>query len=362
MEEKIDILAELDAAGSRAAKREIMDRHGVTKQAVYQWRKAHKRGTLGGKRGPNPNPEMEREIARLEKRPEVLDKILEADSDLAGAPNVPTPKGLSRSIVDDITQRVDDEEVPWDGEISQGWDERLSNDLKSRVSRRRRKEREDPSFVHADYLGELPTNTRDELCRRDDCPCTRLCHVFHIHSREVGQPSDPATINIEKLRPEVIVCSNMNCAINSLCYLPGTGTPVHVIRHRGSPSMRRGQVKPIAEWTSPEDCPWFGVCDVRHERPDESEMEVFDQVQGSWQPPKLWCVDPDCKRHHRGAPHVHCRKCDTVFPAFYRDREIDLTTMARDTLTETDGLCEICYMKWKKKTLTTADRATAKRS
>ncbi len=126
--------------------------------------------------------------------------------------------------------------------------------------------------------------------------------------------------------------------------------------------MCSGAVKPIAEWKAPKDCPWFGVCDVRHERPAESEMEVFDQVQGSWHPPKLWCVNLGCENHRRGAPHVHCRKCDNFFPAFYRDREIDLTTMARDTFTKTDGLCHICYEKWKIKTLEAAERAAAKRS
>jgi transposase-like protein len=361
--EKMAILAELDSV-KWGGKQAVLDHHGVSSQAVSKWRKALREGSLGKKRGRARSADLEAAIDRLDGVPRALKEMRRVDPDLAADDRVPTPERAEREILDEIVDRVDNEELPWNGEMSPDWVERLEANIKVRVSRKRRDERERPGARGpVDWLGEVATNRPDQLCRRGDCPCAMLCRVPHFHAPAMEPTSDSEetgakqtdlgekTGDMERLRSVGIVCVNPDCAINRFCLprdLPPS--PLHVLVQREAP-LPAGNWKPVEEWTSPEDCPWNGTCDVRHERTDPADLEIANAVQATWQLVRLWCVDPGCRLHRRGSPHVHCVECGEPFPAMYRNRELDVTTMARDHLAETNGLCERCYSEWKKRLL-----------
>jgi hypothetical protein len=201
-----------------------------------------------------------------------------------------------------------------------------------------------------DYAGDTVINTGEELCRQPACQCHRLCKVFHFHSEAAA--SNSAIREVENLRPAKLVCLDPGCVINRYCQarIGPTVSPVHVLVQRPVPMPEGRAPKPMAEWTSPEDCPWYGTCDVRHERTAPEDLEVIGSVQSTWQPVRFWCVDPDCRHHRPGTPHVHCPGCGRISRADVRYRELDGRTGARDTFTETDGLCEACYDKWRART------------
>ena len=78
-------------------------------------------------------------------------------------------------------------------------------------------------------------------------------------------------------------------------------------------------------------------------------MEVANAIQTTWHPVLLWCVDPECTLHRRGNPHIHCRECGAIWPAWIRYREIDLESVRRVRSPDAEGLCERCYFEWKRK-------------
>ena len=350
-EEKRLLLAELDRA-NRARKSEIMARYEVDRREVHKWRKALAEGTLGGKRGRRKNPDLEREIGRLVGLPQVLAGMIKADPTLATDPCVPGPPTLRKAILDGIVDRVDDEQLPWHGHDGPDWVERLEGDLHSRESRLRTAERKadeknrfEPGDI--DFLRELPEHSPEELCRRADCPCTRLCRAQHIHPTAAGSRRAPGSIAWEQLPPAWHVCQSPRCAINRYCCSPIFGGPLHVHRPKAAVAPRATPAKPLAEWSAIEDCPWRDRCDAQHERPSDSEMEIWNVVQATWQPILLWCTDPECRSHRRGSPHIHCRGCGAAWPAHARCREIDIAAMTRDHTEIATGLCEACCVKWK---------------
>ena len=85
---KAQVLAELDAANSRAERGEILRRHGLYWQLVSHWRGQRDRAGLEGlkdrKRGPKPEParaENQRLVARvveLEARLATAEELIEA--------------------------------------------------------------------------------------------------------------------------------------------------------------------------------------------------------------------------------------------------------------------------------------------
>ena len=85
---KAQVLAELDAAGSRAERGEIMRRHGLYSQLISHWRGQRDRAGLEGlkdrKRGPKPEParaenqRLHSRVADLEARLATAEELIEA--------------------------------------------------------------------------------------------------------------------------------------------------------------------------------------------------------------------------------------------------------------------------------------------
>jgi transposase-like protein len=85
---KAQVLAELDAAGSRAERGEIVRRHGLYSQLVHHWRAQRDRAGLEGlkdrKRGPKPEPHrvenqrLTARVADLEARLATAEELIEA--------------------------------------------------------------------------------------------------------------------------------------------------------------------------------------------------------------------------------------------------------------------------------------------
>jgi transposase-like protein len=85
---KAQVLAELDAAGSRAERGEIVRRHGLYSQLVHHWRAQRDRAGLEGlkdrKRGPKPEPgrvenqRLTARVADLEARLATAEELIEA--------------------------------------------------------------------------------------------------------------------------------------------------------------------------------------------------------------------------------------------------------------------------------------------
>jgi transposase-like protein len=345
--EKAEIIERLERAKSTVEGHAILEEVGVSAQTAYKWRVALRKGSLGAKRGRKTDPVLDQELAKIDVLPEVLSQVRVADPDLATCPEVPTPLVLKKDLLETIVNLVDDEEVEWKGDDSPGWHERVKVDMKSRVSRMRAAAHKGggPTIAsQVDYLGSIHMNTPEEFCRHRDCPCTRLCKVPHIHA--FGHSMAPSEAGVDELRPVKLVCLSAECTINRYC-CASWGNPLHVHWPKADPVPRLGEAKPIREWTTAEDCPWHDACDVLHTDIDGSEMEVVNAVQDTWHPVRLWCVDPVCPHHRRGQPHVHCRKCGALWPAWVRYHEMDLTRVARLPAEDTIGLCEKCYFEWK---------------
>ena len=85
---KAQVLAELDAAGSKAERGEIIRRHGLYSQLVHHWRAQRDRAGLEGlkdrKRGPKSDParvenlRLHARVAELEDRLATADELIEA--------------------------------------------------------------------------------------------------------------------------------------------------------------------------------------------------------------------------------------------------------------------------------------------
>jgi Tfp pilus assembly protein FimV len=85
---KAQVLAELDAAGSKSERGEIMRRHGVYSQLVSHWRGQRDRAGLEGlkdrKRGPKTDParvenqRLQARVAELEARLSTAQELIEA--------------------------------------------------------------------------------------------------------------------------------------------------------------------------------------------------------------------------------------------------------------------------------------------
>ena len=85
---KAQVLAELDAAGSKVERGEIMRRHGVYSQLVSHWRAQRDRAGLEGlkdrKRGPKSDPvraenrRLAARVAELEARLVTAEELIEA--------------------------------------------------------------------------------------------------------------------------------------------------------------------------------------------------------------------------------------------------------------------------------------------
>jgi transposase-like protein len=349
IEEKLQILTDLARAGSQREKSEILRRHGLKKQTVHKWRVAYREGRLGARPGRKTDPAILRILDQAIIRPRVLTEIRKADVDLVSDQRVPEPAVVKQGLVEEMVDLIDDEVVPWSGAEGPDWHERAAADISSRISKRQGKlEEGEPTFVDAtcDYLGDVPTNTPAEACRDPKCPCRRICSVHH-HHREDWAPDGRSLLGGLQ-QPPVIVCTSRSCEINRYCLSWTFGSPFHVHWPRVVPERDLDGVEAAISWRSREDCPWHEVCDIEHERPDDSVMEVAAAVQNTWQPVRLWCVAPTCKHHRPGAPHMHCRDCGQLWPAFIRYREIDLETVSRVGGSDADGLCERCYFEWKK--------------
>lgn len=352
IEEKLRILAELAGTNSRRVKSRILAQHGVDKRVVHKWRQAFRKGTLGARPGRKPDPRLLRLIDQAIVRPQVLDALRAVDDSLKQDGRVPEPGDVKKELIDEMVTLIDRDDDLWSGRINSTWVERVTADMESRISRRKGKLKEgDPTVVDAtcDYLGDVPTNTPAEACRDPECPCYRLCGVHHLH-QETQTPEGESLPGVPR-QPPKIVCTSKTCEINRYCLSWTFDSPFHVHWPRDAPDVDLRAANKAASWSSPEDCPWHEVCDVAHERPDDSVMEVAAAVQATWQPVRLWCVDPVCPHHRRGAPHVHCPKCDETWPASVRYREIVLKTVSRDSASDADGLCEACYFEWKRRLL-----------
>ena len=85
---KAQVLAELDAAGSRSERGEIMRRHGLYSQLVSHWRGQRDRAGLEGlkdrKRGPKTDParvenqRLHERVVELEARLATAEELIEA--------------------------------------------------------------------------------------------------------------------------------------------------------------------------------------------------------------------------------------------------------------------------------------------
>jgi hypothetical protein len=85
---KAKVLAELDAAGSRAERGEIIRRHGLYSQLIHHWRQQRDRAGLEGlkdrKRGPKTDParvenqRLSERVAELESRLATAEELIEA--------------------------------------------------------------------------------------------------------------------------------------------------------------------------------------------------------------------------------------------------------------------------------------------
>lgn len=85
---KAQVLAELDAAGSRSERGEIMRRHGLYSQLVSHWRGQRDRAGLEGlqdrKRGPKSDParvenqRLHARVVELESRLATAEELIEA--------------------------------------------------------------------------------------------------------------------------------------------------------------------------------------------------------------------------------------------------------------------------------------------
>jgi len=85
---KAQVLAELDAAGSRAERGEIVRRHGLYSQLIHHWRSQRDRAGLEGlkdrKRGPKPEPDrvenrrLTARVVELEARLATAEELIEA--------------------------------------------------------------------------------------------------------------------------------------------------------------------------------------------------------------------------------------------------------------------------------------------
>jgi len=356
LEEKVAILNELARADGQREKSEILARHGLDKKTVYKWRESYRKGRLGAGPGRIVDPLLRRLQDQAIARSQVLAELREHDAALASDDDLPTPEDLESATVEEMMDLIDDEVVPWSGAVDTTWDKRAAADMKTRISRRRAKQLEgDPTFVDAscDYLGDVPTNTAAEACRDLRCPCRRLCRVHHFHIE--ASTGDEGLARGVPSRPPKVVCTSETCVINRYCLSKLSGSPYHVHWPRQVPEVDLTTASEAASWRSAEDCPWHEVCDLAHARPDESEMEVAATVQATWQPVRLWCVDPDCLHHRRGNPHVHCRECNKAWPACVRPREIDFESMTRVDDRQADGLCEECYFAWRKTVLGKGD-------
>jgi len=93
---KLKILAEIDAAGSKAARGEIMRREGLYSSLLSEWRKQRDRGALEAMRSKRPGPKgdpVRAENARLR------DRVAELEAELATAEELIDAQGKVSALL-----------------------------------------------------------------------------------------------------------------------------------------------------------------------------------------------------------------------------------------------------------------------
>jgi len=92
----LKILAEIDAAGSKAARGEIMRREGLYSSLLSEWRKQRDRGALEAMRSKRPGPKgdpVRAENARLR------DRVAELEAELATAEELIDAQGKVSALL-----------------------------------------------------------------------------------------------------------------------------------------------------------------------------------------------------------------------------------------------------------------------
>jgi len=358
-EEKLTILGEVEAA-PRGEKKKVLERYRITTGMVSKWSDARDEGRFGRTRDTKRNVECDAETQLIVRRAEVLGAIVScgeprpgARRDLRLGKEVTTKE--EHELEEQLFDKIADEEegVLWSGKPRGNWDERAMRVIHDRVLQEKRSESRD-----GDWWGDLAALRPEDLCRARVCPCKLFCGVEHFHSENAS--FEVKRFTPSSLHPTWFLCESGTCRLNLLWCIAGFG-PYHVHRPTETPQPARSleEAKPIREWTRAEDCPWHGVCDVRHAKPDASTMRIFGVVEQEYHPIDLWCRDENCPHHRRGAPHVHCRgrKCDAVIRADCRDNELNWANekgldegAPRGRVDEVGpGLCPGCRAKRMKK-------------